>query len=124
LEVVEMTDQSRDPAIRGKTIQFRWTEGPTKGTTHEHVFHHDGTVEWRDAARSEPERGGAQPSRPAEKPPYAAIKVAEEAYLVSYLAASGYTLTVVLNFRDQQLIGFASAAKEWYPVRGTFTVVK
>jgi len=31
---------------------------------------------------------------------------------------------VVLNFRDQQLIGFASGAKEWYPLRGTFEVVK
>ena len=43
--------------------------------------------------------------------------------LVSYLAASGYTLTVVLNFSDRQLIGVASSAKEWFPVRGTFAVV-
>jgi hypothetical protein len=49
--------------------------------------------------------------------------VADGAYLVSYLAASGYTLTVVLNFRDRQLIGVASSAKEWFPVRGTFEVV-
>ena len=118
-----MTEPSRDPAIRGKTIQFKWTEGPTKGTSHEHVFHEDGTVEWRDAESSEPPGHSARRSRPPEKPSYAAIKVADEAYVVSYLAASGYTLTVVLNFRDQQLIGFASAAKEWYPVRGTFKVM-
>ena len=116
-----MTEPGRDPAIRGKTIQFKWTEGPTKGTTHEHVFHEDGTVEWRDAKQSESGRDG---SRPVERPAYAAIKVAEETYVVSYLAASGYTLTVVLNFGDQQLIGFASGAKEWFPVRGTFKVVK
>jgi hypothetical protein len=121
-----MTEPSRDPAIRGKTIQFRWTDGPTKGTTHEHVFHEDGTVEWRDAERSEPEAAaaGASPRRPPDKPAYAAIKVAEQTYIVSYLASSGYTLTVVLNFRDHQLIGFASGAKEWYPLRGTFDVVK
>ena len=118
-----MTEPSRDPAIRGKTIQFKWTEGPTKGTSHEHVFHEDGTVEWRDAESSEPPGHSARQSRPPEKPSYAAIKVADEAYVVSYLAPSGYTLTVVLNFRDQQLIGFASAAKEWYPVRGTFKVM-
>lgn len=120
-----MSEPSRDPAIRGKIIQFRWAEGPTKGTTHEHTFHQDGTVEWRDAEHSEPSRSadGTRRSQASEKPVYAAIKVAEQAYLVSYLAASGYTLTVVLNFRDQQLIGFASAAKEWYPVRGTFEVV-
>jgi molybdenum cofactor biosynthesis protein MoaF len=119
-----MTMPSRDRAIQGKTIQFRWTEGPTKGAAHEHVFHEDGTVEWHAAEPSQPARDGAERSRPAEKPPYAAIKVAEEAYVVSYLAASGYTLTVVLNFHTQQLVGFASAAKEWYPVRGTFKVVK
>jgi hypothetical protein len=50
--------------------------------------------------------------------------VADGTFLVSYLAASGYTLTVALNFQDQQLIGFASSAKEWYPLRGTFEVMK
>ncbi len=37
-----------------------WTEGPTQGATHEHVFHRDGTVEWRDADTSgEARTGGA-----------------------------------------------------------------
>ena len=112
-----MTEPIRDPAIRGKTIQFRWTDGPTKGMTHEHIFHLDGTVEWHDAERRV-DRGG-----PSEKATYAAVPVADGAYLVSYLAASGYTLTVVLNFSDRQLIGVASSAKEWFPVRGTFEVV-
>jgi hypothetical protein len=112
-----MTEPTRDSAVRGKTIQFRWTEGPTKGMTHEHIFHPDGTVEWHDAGKRSRESG------PPEKPTYAAVAVADGAYLVSYLAASGYTLTVVLNFNDQQLIGFASSAKEWFPVRGTFAVV-
>jgi hypothetical protein len=126
LEVAHMGEPRRDAAIKGKTIQFRWTEGPTKGATHEHVFHEDGTVEWRDAEPSGPQRSaeGAQGSRPPERPVYAAIEVADQAYVVSYLAPSGYTLTVILNFRDQRLIGFASAAKEWYPLRGTFEVVK
>lgn len=121
-----MSEPIRDPAIRGKVIQFKWTEGPTKGTTHEHTFHEDGTVEWRDAEQAEaPRSGGGPPQRGTpEKPVYAAIEVAEQAYLVSYLAASGYTLTVVLNFRDKQLIGFASGAKEWFPIRGTFEVIE
>ena len=121
-----MSEPTRDPAIRGKVIRFKWTEGPTKGTTYEHTFHDDGTVEWRDPEQAEapPSGGGVQPRRAPERPVYAAIEVAEQAYLVSYLAASGYTLTVVLNFRDQQLIGFASGAKEWFPIRGTFEVVE
>jgi MoaF N-terminal domain len=121
-----MTEPTRDPAILGKIIQFRWTEGPTKGMTHEHVFRPDGTVEWRDpeASQSVASRKRGGPGEPTERAVYAAVAVADGAYLVSYLAASGYTLTVVLNFRDQQLIGFASSAKDWYPLRGTFEVIK
>jgi hypothetical protein len=119
-----MTEPIRDSAIRGKTIQFRWTEGPTKGKTHEHVFHPDGTVEWRDAGTPAATGKRTGQGEPPERPAYAAVPVADGAFLVSYLAASGYTLTVVLNFQDQQLIGFASSAKEWFPIRGTFEVMK
>ena len=107
----------RAEAIRGKTVRLTWTEGPTRGATHEHVFHQDGTVEWRDAGSAG--KGGAA----KERPPYAAVEVADGVYAVSYLAASGYTLTVVLNFRDQSVVGFASSAKDWHPVRGRFEMV-
>jgi hypothetical protein len=50
------------------------------------------------------------------------MKVADQIYAVSYLAPSGFTLTVVLNFRDQSMVGFASGAKDWFPLRGTFEV--
>jgi phenolic acid decarboxylase len=112
-----MEQIDRAEAIRGKTIRLTWTEGPTRGTTHEHVFHQDGTVEWRDAADAG--KGSAAEERPA----YAAVEVADGVYAVSYLAPSGYTLTVVLNFRDQKVFGFASSAKDWHPVRGKFEVV-
>jgi hypothetical protein len=122
-----MADPQRADAIRGKTIRLTWMDGPTKGKTHEHVFHEDGTVEWRDAdaTAKAPESKTADPG-PAgrERPPYAAMKVTDEVYVVSYLAASGYTLTVVLNFRNQQTAGFASSAKEWYPIQGRFEVVR
>ena len=39
------------------------------------------------------------------------------------LSGSGYTLTVVLNFGDHGLVGFASNDKEWYPLKGTFEPV-
>lgn len=39
-----MTDKPRAAEIRGKTIRLTWTEGPTKGTTHEHIFHEDGLL--------------------------------------------------------------------------------
>ncbi len=122
---MEYADQA--DAIRGKTIRLIWTDGPTKGRTHDHVFHQDGTVEWRDAdPEPKPQAPGtSEKGRAAkENPTYAAIKVADDVYLVSYLAASGYTLTVALNFRDQRVVGFASSAKHWHPVRGRFEVLK
>jgi hypothetical protein len=112
-----MTDTMRAPAIRGKTIRLTWTEGPTRGMTHEHVFHQDGTVEWRN---TDAQKGAAA----GEKPEYAALRVAADIYVVSYLAPSGYTLTVVLNFADHTVAGFASSSKDWHPVQGTFEVVE
>ena len=44
-------------------------------------------------------------------------------FAVSYLATSGFTLTVVLDFGTRALVGIASGAKDWFPLRGTFEVV-
>ncbi len=113
-----MQNVQRASEIRGKTMLFTWTDGPTKGKTYEHVFHQDGTVDFH--ATNAESKG---PSKPAgAKPQYAAIKVAEGVYAVSYLAQP-YTLTAVLNFDDHRMVGFASDAKDWYPVKGTFEVV-
>lgn len=91
------------------------------------MFHDDGTVEWRDTAGSQKSRSTETQKQGAsakEKPEYAAIRVADDIYAVSYLAASGYTLSVVLNFREQRMVGFASSSKDWHPVQGTFEIVK
>jgi molybdenum cofactor biosynthesis protein MoaF len=121
-----MKDVERAAPIRGKTIRFAWTEGPTKGKTHEHVFHQDGTVTWSDAdtTKAAQTSGSAPAGSAKEQPQYAATRVTDQIYAVSYLSSSGYTLTVILNFGDQQLAGFVSSSKDWYPLRGTFQVVK
>jgi hypothetical protein len=112
--------------VRGRTIRFSWTEGPTKGTTHEHVFHEDGTVEWHAVsneknkpAATEADRNRTQPERPR----YSSVEVTDDFWLVSYLASSGYTLTVVLNYEDGSMVGIASNEKNWFPLRGRFHVV-
>jgi hypothetical protein len=119
-----METMERAEAIRGKTLRLIWLEGPTRGAAHDHVFHADGTVEWHDAKSADKaEAGGAAASGAQERPPYAAMEAAEGIYAVSYLAPSGYTLTVVLNFRDRTMVGIASSAKDWHPVRGRFETV-
>jgi hypothetical protein len=87
-----MTNVERAAAVRGKTIRMMWTAGPTKGSTHEHVFHQDGTVEWYDPGTRK--------------------------------SSAGYTLTLVLNFREKTRVGFASSSNDWHPVQGTFQVVQ
>jgi hypothetical protein len=111
-----MSGETQAGAIRGKTIRFIWTAGPTKGKTHEHVFAENGTVTWR-------EPGSPHSDEPGDAPKYAAVRIADEIHLVSYLAGSGYTLTVALNLRNHTIVGFASGTKEWYPIEGTLQVI-
>lgn len=113
----DMADVQRAERIRGSTIRWTWEEGPTAGMTHEHVFHEDGTVTWRVVE-------GPRAGHSATEEEYAALRVAEDVYAVSYRAASGYTLTVVLDFQDGEMVGFASGAEEWYPLKGRFEVVE
>ena len=110
-----MADERRADPMRGKTIRWTFTDGPFGRATYEHTFHEDGSVVWRVIE-------GPRPGRSAREKEYAAAKVTDNVYAISYLASSGYTLTVVLNFEDKQILGFASNEKEWYVLRGTVEV--
>src|SRR4029453_4574681 len=112
-----MDDVRSADRVTGKTIRFTWTDGPTKGESHEHVFHQDGSVEY---ARLE---GGKVKGKYAKEKKYAAARITDDVYLVSYLAASGFTLTVALNFAERTPPGFASNDKQWFPCNGRFEVV-
>jgi hypothetical protein len=119
-----MSDIPRAPAIRGKTIRYIWQKGPTQGKTYEHVFHPDGTVEFREIGGAADSGGGVTGSKVApERVPYAAMEAAPDVYAVSYLADNGYTLTVVLDFRTRRMVGIASGGKTWVPVEGIFELV-
>jgi phenolic acid decarboxylase len=112
-----MDDVRGTNRVIGKTLRFTWTDGPTKGETHEHRFHPDGTVEY---ARLE---GGKAKGDYTKEKKYAAVRITDDVYLVSYLAASGFTLTVALNFADGNLAGFASNDKQWFACNGRFEKV-
>ncbi len=107
--------KNSDP-VRGKTIRLNWTEGPTKGSAQDHIFHTDGTVEWHTAGDN---KAAEKPERPA----YSGVKVTDGVCLVSYLSKSGYTLTVALNLLEGTTVGIASNEKTWFPVKGTFEIL-
>lgn len=100
-------------SLSGRTLRWKFTEGPTAGGTYEHVFAADGSASFRKL-------GGDKEGKPTRVKKYASFEVAPEVQLVSYLAEeSGYTLTVAMNFETGRLYGFASNDKEWHPVSGT-----
>lgn len=103
-------------SLRGSTVRWTFTEGPTAGTTYEHTFHEDGSVVWRVIE-------GPAAGRSARERQYAAFEVGDDVHAVSYLGDSGYTLTVILDLGTGRAYGFASNEQEWYPLSGTFEVV-
>lgn len=57
-----MTTSKLSNQVSGKTIRLSWTDGPTKGTTQEHLFHKDGTVEWHSIEKDSKAKAAAGPS--------------------------------------------------------------
>ena len=104
-------------SLRGKTLRWTLTDGPAAGTVFGHTFHDDGSVVWRIL------EGPGQGASMREKR-CTSMQVTEDVHVVSYLAASGHTLTVVLDLATGRMYGFVSNNTEWYPATGTFEIVQ
>ncbi len=100
---------SKNP-IRGKTLTFEFQDGRMAGKAITHEFHDDGSVDF----------SMAKGSKPTHVDKYEVAKVSDDAYAVSYLGSSGYTLSVVLNFANHHLIAFSSNEKMLQLQHGTF----
>lgn len=119
-----MAEKSR--SLAGQTFRWKFNDGPTAGKTYEHTFNSDGTVVYREADDAGKGRSESWKSVTGQKQSptrYAAFEVASETHLVSYLAESGFTLTVALNLQTKKCYGVASSEKQWFPVTGTLEVV-
>ena len=103
-------------SLSGKTIRWVFVDGPTAGATFEHTLDPDGSIVWRAV-------DGAFKGASRREKLYGAVRINDQTWAVSYLAESGHTLTVVLNFANHQATGFASNDKTWHQLRGTFDVV-
>lgn len=112
----------KSKSLAGRSFRWTFNEGPTAGKTYEHTFNPDGTVVYQEAT-SKSEGGKSALEKKATPTRYAAFEVAPETHLVSYLAESGFTLTVALNLQTKKCYGVASNEKQWFPVTGTLEVV-
>ena len=102
--------------IYGRTIRWTYSDGPMSGTTFEHSF--------------EPEGGGVRFARVENDAAghvtrvasYRVAAIADGVHAVAYLGPSGFTLTSILNFRDNTLVSFSSNEREVAVHHGTFEV--
>ena len=102
--------------LPGNIIRWTFTDGPM-AASFEHTFRDDGTLVWR--ILDGPMEGGT-----GEEREYAAFRVSDDVYAISYLAKSGHTLTVVMNMNDKRMFGFASNDKQWFALHGTVDSVQ
>jgi hypothetical protein len=113
---VTTQEAQRMNSLAGKTIRWKFVDGPVAGITFEHLFHEDGSVTWRGL-------DGAFKGASATEKSYAWVKVNDKTWAISYLASSGHTLTVVLSLDDGHMVGFGSNDKSWSSQSGTFEIV-
>lgn len=103
-------------SLSGKIVRWTFADGPTAGTSFEHTLNPDGSIVWRVL-------DGAHKGASRQEKHYGAVRIDDHTWAVSYLAESGHTLTVVLNFANHQATGFASNDKTWHQLSGTFELV-
>lgn len=111
-----MAQKERIDTLAGRTVRWTFVDGPTAGTTYEHRFGADGSIGFRGADKSG--KGKFTMTKQG-----AVVKVDDDTFVVSYLAESGFTLTVVLNTRRMEMVGFASNSESWFQQKGTFELI-
>lgn len=104
-------------SLAGRTIRWVFDDGSMAGITIEHSFDDDGSVTWRMMDGQHQGASGREKS-------YGATRVNESVWAVSYLAASGHTLTAVLDFDEGRVYGFASNNTSWESSHGRFNMVQ
>lgn len=100
--------------IHGKTIRWSYDDGPVAGRTFEHAFGTDGMVVWREADAKP--TASATRAEPAAK--YEMARLSDDVCVVSYLAASGWTLTTVIDTKARRIVSLASNEKMLVAQRG------
>ena len=99
--------------ITGHSLRWTFSDGPMAGKSFDHTFSRNGNVSFREVG-ADPGAKGARADR------YEVASVGQDVHAVSYLAPSGYTLTVVLDYKSLKLVAFASNENSLTMQQGTF----
>jgi hypothetical protein len=99
--------------ITGHSLRWKFSDGPMAGKTFDHTFSRNGHVTFRDV-------DGDPNGKPGCAEQYQVATLGQDVHAVSYLSGSGYTLTVVLDYKTLKLVAFASNEKSLTMQHGTF----
>ena len=83
------------------------------GKSFDHTFSRNGGVTFREV-------GGDPKAIRGSADQYQVASLGQDVHVVSYLSGSGHTLTVVMDFKTQKLVAFASDEKSLTLQHGTF----
>jgi hypothetical protein len=103
---------SQNP-ITGHTLRWTFQDGPMAGKSFDHTFSRNGNVTYREV-------DGDPKAKPGGADQYQVASFGQEVHTVSYLSNSGYTLTVILDYKTKKLVAFASNEKSLTMQHGTF----
>lgn len=99
--------------VTGNSLRWTFHDGPMAGKSFDHTFSRNGGVVFREV--------GSDPNaKPGSADQYEVASLGHDVHAVSYLSGSGYTLTVVLDYRTKKLVAFASNEKSLTLQHGTF----
>jgi hypothetical protein len=99
--------------ITGHSLRWKFSDGPMAGKSFDHTFSRNGHVSFNEVT-SDPD------AKPGTAGQYQVACVAQDVFAVSYLSPSGYTLTVVLDYKTRKLVAFASNETSLTMQQGTF----
>lgn len=99
--------------ITGHTLRWKFNDGPMAGKSFDHTFSRNGNVSFREI-------GGDPGAKPSNADRYEVASLGQDVHAVSYLSSSGYTLTVVLDYKSLKLVAFASNETTLTMQQGTF----
>src|SRR5688572_17941752 len=99
--------------ITGHALRWRFADGHMAGKAFDHTFSRNGSVTFREV-------DGDPNAKPGMAEQYQVASLGQDVHAVSYLSPSGYTLTVVLDYKTRKLVAFASNEKTLTMQHGTF----
>lgn len=99
--------------ITGHSLRWKFSDGPMAGKSFDHTFSRNGAVAFREV-------GSDSDGKPGSAEQYQVASLGQDVHAVSYLSSSGYTMTVVLDYRTFKLVAFASNEKSLTMQHGTF----